>query len=66
MFDLYDVGVRRNIIVWRRLISVVLLRSEFTAAREDATERICEDSNVVAFLSGLYKSQALPCDVSLS
>jgi hypothetical protein len=66
MLDLYDINVRRNIIVWRRLSSVVLLRSEFTAIREDATERICGDSNVVAFLSGLYKSQELPYDISLS
>jgi len=66
MLDLYDVVVRRNIIVWWRLSSVVLLRSKFTAIREDATERICGESNVVGFLSGLYKSQALPCDVSLS
>jgi len=66
MLDLYDVDLRRNIIVWRRLSSVVLLRSEFTAIKEDAAERICGDSSVVAFLSGLYKSQALPCDISLS
>jgi len=40
MLDLYDVNVRLNIIVWRRLSSVVLLRSEFTAIRTLENESV--------------------------